>query len=137
MHEAKESGAPQVEIWGSGKPRREFIFSPDLANACISLMATYEELEPINIGQGSDLSIKELANEIRLVVEYPGELTFNTIRPDGIPAKLLDSSKLIARGWRPNSSLQDALQATYHWYTSRGQAMETTSAQITTPDNIN
>ena len=120
MHEAKESGAPQVEIWGSGEPRREFIFSKDLASVRISLMADYEEAEPINVGQGSNLSIRELAEEIKLVVEYPGDLTFNTSRPDGIPAKLLDSSRIIARGWKPYSSLTVALNATYHWFKEEG-----------------
>lgn len=137
MHEAKLSGADEVEIWGSGTPRREFIFSQDLADACISIMTDYEDTQPINLGVGSDLSIGELARLIQQIVEYPGELTFNTSRPDGIPAKLLDSRKLIDRGWRPNSSLPQALQATYLWYTSYGQNIKNPSGQSTAPPNIN
>lgn len=135
MHEAKESGAPQVEIWGSGKPRREFIFSKDLASACISLMVDYEDTEPINVGVGSDLSISELAHEIKSIVEYSGELTFNTSRPDGIPAKLLDSSRLIARGWKPSASLSSALSATYQWFKEEGLKQEDVSQALAAPGN--
>ncbi|MBK35745.1 MAG: GDP-L-fucose synthase [SAR202 cluster bacterium] len=131
MHEAKLSGAPQVEIWGSGKPRREFIFSQDLADACITVMNDYDESEPINVGVGSDLSIGELARQIQEVVGYAGELTFNTSRPDGIPAKLLDSSQLMARGWRPTVSLPQALKQTYDWYTSEGPGAEPSPKPVT------
>lgn len=123
MHEAKILGSDEVEIWGSGTPRREFIFSKDLADACIAIMEDYEDTQPINVGVGSDLSIGDLARLIQKVVEYPGKLTFNTNRPDGIPAKMLDSNKLIDLGWRPNYSLLQALQATYRWYASIGQSI--------------
>lgn len=137
MHEAKVSGADQVEIWGSGNPRREFIYSLDLADASISLMADYEDGEPINVGVGSDLSIRELALRIQDVVGYAGELRFNTSRPDGIPAKLLDSSRLIAREWRPSFSLSEALEATYLWYTTAGPGADTSPKPITAQAKIN
>jgi GDP-L-fucose synthase len=137
MHEAKSSGAAQVEIWGSGNPRREFIYSQDLADASISLMADYEDGEPINVGVGSDLSIRELALRIQEVVGFEGELWFNTSRPDGIPAKLLDSSRLAARRWHPTINLPDALKATYNWYTTEGPGMETSPGPVTAQSNIN
>ena len=120
MHDAKISGVHTVDVWGSGTPRREFIFSEDLADACVSIMADYEDSQPINVGVGTDLSIKELAQRIQKTVAYTGELKFDTTRPDGIPAKLLDSTRLADRGWQPKNSLSDALMATYQWYATKG-----------------
>jgi GDP-L-fucose synthase len=113
MHEAKTHAQPDVEIWGSGRPRREFIFSHDLARACVFLMDTYESEEPINIGVGQDWSIEEIAERIREVVGYTGRLTFDPSKPDGMPAKLLDSSRLAQMGWNPKTSIREGLAATY------------------------
>ena len=116
MHEAKTGGDAHVEIWGSGLPRREFIFSQDLARACLFLMDVYDGEEPINIGVGCDWSIKEIAEMIRDVVGYTGELTFDQSKPDGMPAKLLDSSHLAQMGWKPRTSIRPALMLTYEWF---------------------
>jgi GDP-L-fucose synthase len=116
MHEAKLQAAPEVVIWGSGSPRREFIFADDLADACIFLMQRWNAHEPINIGVGCDWSIGELAEMIREVVGYQGKLQFDATKPDGMPAKLLDSSRLRELGWQPNTTMKDGLRATYAWY---------------------
>lgn len=121
MHEAKELGVESVEIWGSGAPRREFIFSEDLADACIFVMHEYDDPQPINLGGGSDLSIRELAALIKEVVGYSGELRFDPSRPDGMPMKLLDSSKLISMGWSPKTSFRSAVSVTYEWFLQRRQ----------------
>lgn len=116
MHEAKVRGAEFVEIWGTGTPRREFIFADDLAEACIFVMREYDDQQPINLGGGSDLPIRELAELIKEVVGYSGRLYFNTSKPDGMPAKLLDSIYLRQLGWRPKTPLRSALLATYEWF---------------------
>lgn len=116
MHRARVSGAPFVEIWGSGRARREFVFAADLADACIHAMRFYEDAQPINLGSGSDLSIAELAALIRDVVGYPGELRFDTSRPDGAPAKRLDIARLRELGWQPRTDIRTALAATYAWF---------------------
>lgn len=116
LHEAKVLGAPSVELWGSGTPRREFIFADDLADACIFVMREYDGAEPINLGGGVDLSIRELAEIIREGVGYAGELRFDASRPDGMPRKALDSSALLKMGWRPRDCFQTALSVTYEWY---------------------
>lgn len=116
MHEAKEHGLESVDIWGSGAPRREFIFVDDLADACIFIMSEYNSPNPINIGSGTDLSIAELAVLIKEVVGYPGKLHFDTSKPDGMPLKVLDSSKLHELGWKPLTPFQSALEKTYYWF---------------------
>ena len=116
MHEAKILGSECVEIWGTGTPRREFIFADDLADACLFIMRAYNGPEPINIGSGVDLSIGELAALIKQIVGYPGSLYFDASRPDGMPLKVLDSSQLRALGWRPRTPLRSALSATYDWF---------------------
>ena len=121
MHEAKASKASSVEVWGTGTPRREFIFADDLADACIFIMQEYREEKPINVGVGSDLSIRELAELIREVVGFRGELYFNSGSPDGMPAKLLDSSPLKSMGWRPKTPMRAALQATYRGFLEEEQ----------------
>ena len=118
MHEAKLARRPAVELWGTGSPRREFIFADDLADACIFTVLRYEGSEPINLGCGTDLSIRELAELIRETVGYAGEVTFDRSRPDGMPAKLLDSTVLQGLGWRARTDLKSALAATYEWYLS-------------------
>lgn len=115
-HEAKMSGASYVEIWGTGKPFREFLHVDDLADACLFLMTNYDSPELINIGSGHDQTVFELARTIKEVVGYQGEIRFNPDMPDGTPRKLLDVSRLKALGWNPSISLRDGLRATYEWY---------------------
>ncbi|MFA5193910.1 MAG: GDP-L-fucose synthase [Verrucomicrobiia bacterium] len=123
MHETKKNGAGSVEVWGTGSPRREFIFADDVADACVFVMREYDDNEPINLGGGADLSIREAAEAIRRVVGYTGELRFDVSKPDGAPLKRLDSSRLLAMGWRPVTSFESGLQATYRslleWESSR------------------
>jgi GDP-L-fucose synthase len=116
MHEAKIAGIPAVDIWGTGRPQREFIYADDVAEAGLFVMLRYERPEPINLGGGAPLSIGEVAAAIKEVVEYPGALRFDVSRPDGMPVKLLDSSVLLTLGWRPKTPLQEALRMTYAWY---------------------
>jgi GDP-L-fucose synthase len=116
MHAAKEAGAPEVEVWGSGRPRREFLHVDDLADACVHLLETYTDEVPINVGCGADLTIAELAERVRAVVGFQGRLCYNAERPDGTPRKLLDVSRLAALGWRPRIPLDQGLAATYRWY---------------------
>ncbi len=113
MHEAKVAGADSVEIWGTGDARRELMFVDDLADACVFAMREYDGENPINLGGGSDLSIRELAESIKDVVGYDGELRFDTSKPDGMPLKSLDSSVLLGMGWRSKTPFRDALSATY------------------------
>ncbi len=120
LHDAKIADAPAVEIWGSGAPRREFIYVDDLADACIFAMRHYEGEAPLNLGTGVDTSIRSLAELIRDVVGYEGELRYDTARPDGMPLKALDSGPLQTMGWRPSYELRDALQRTYAWFLSAG-----------------
>jgi len=116
MHEAKLSDAPFVEVWGTGTPRREFIYADDLADACLFIMQKYDDTEPINLGGGTDTSIGELAQLVKEVVGYEGELRFDRSRPDGMPLKVLDSSSLMAMGWNQVTSFRDAVSATYNWF---------------------
>jgi GDP-L-fucose synthase len=113
LHEAKINNAAEVTIWGSGTPRREFLFADDLAEACFFLMKNYNEKELINIGTGQDLTIHELALLIKSVVGFEGKLVFDTSKPDGTPRKLLDVSKLHNLGWSHNTSLDAGLKLTY------------------------
>ncbi|XWN52163.1 GDP-L-fucose synthase [Anoxybacillus flavithermus] len=116
FHEAKVNNAPYVEVWGTGTPRREFLYSDDLADACVFLMNNYEGNEIINIGVGKDISIKELAEKIKNVVGYQGEIKFDTTKPDGTPRKLVDVSKINALGWKASISLDKGLQKVYQWF---------------------
>jgi len=116
MHEAKTRGQAHIDVWGSGLPRREFIFSRDLARACLFLMDAYDGDEPVNVGVGSDWSIREIAEMICEAVGYNGELKFDRSKPDGMPAKLLDSSHLKQMGWMPQTSMRAALAITYEWF---------------------
>jgi len=113
FHEAKIHNAPTVEIWGTGTPRREFLYADDLADACIMLMHKYSDREMINIGYGEDFTIKELAEMIQKVTGYEGTITFDTSKPDGTPRKLLDSSKLRQLGWLPATSIEKGIQLAY------------------------
>jgi GDP-L-fucose synthase len=128
MHAAKVAGAPEVEIWGSGRPRREFLHVDDLADACVHLLEAYSDEAPINVGCGADLTIAELAEQVRAVVGFEGRLRYNAARPDGTPQKLLDVSRLAALGWRPRIPLDQGLAATYRWYLEHAAARPPTSA---------
>jgi GDP-L-fucose synthase len=112
MAEAKAEGLPEVEIWGTGTPRREFIYADDLAEACLVAMDRYDGDLPINLGCGADLSIRELAEAVQAAVGYPGRLVFNPARPDGMPRKCLDASRILALGWRPAHPFREALRLT-------------------------
>jgi len=114
--EAARTGAPFVEVWGSGAPRREFIYVDDLADACVFVMKGYDGGATINLGTGVDNSIAELAQEIARVVGFRGEIRFDRSRPDGMPFKGLDSSLLHGLGWRPSWTLARGLEETYRWY---------------------
>jgi GDP-L-fucose synthase len=116
MHQAKLSQLDNVEVWGSGAPRREFIYAADVADAAIFLMNRYSSPVPINLGSGSDASIREMAELIKEVVGYSGELRFDPEKPDGMPVKSLDSSELFALGWQPKIPLRSGLEKTYQWY---------------------
>ena len=116
FHEAKQSGQPSVEVWGSGNPKREFLHSDDLADACIYLMRHYDGNDIVNIGVGEDISIKELAELIGSIVGYEGEITFNTTVADGTPRKLVDVTKLNRLGWKSSITLEEGLKAVYAAY---------------------
>jgi GDP-L-fucose synthase len=116
MHEAVRRDDDRVEVWGTGSARREFIFADDLADACIHVMLNYCHEEPINLGGGLALSIGELARIIRRVVGFTGRLEFDPSKPDGMPMKGLESSRLEGLGWRPRVGFEDALSITYQWY---------------------
>ena len=116
FHEAQRDGLQEVTVWGSGTPKREFLHSDDLANACLFLMEHYDSPEIINIGWGQDCTIRELAEMIAKTVGYTGTLKWDDSRPDGTPRKVLDNRKLTALGWEPKISLQEGLRLTYQWY---------------------
>ncbi len=126
FHEAKISGAKEVVIWGSGKPKREFLYADDLADACLFLMDTYSEKEIINIGCGEDLSIKELAELVKDITGYTGDLVFDTSKPDGTPRKLLDVSKINALGWHYTTPLKEGMTKAYHDFLMKQQMLQTT-----------
>jgi GDP-L-fucose synthase len=119
MHAARQAGADEVEIWGTGRPRREFLHVDDLADACIHLLEVYSGEMHINVGCGADQTIAELAETIRRVVGFGGRLRYNSERPDGTPQKLLDTGRLSALGWRPGIALEDGLADAYRWYRER------------------
>lgn len=119
FHEAKVNKADSVEIWGSGTPKREFLYADDLANACVFLMETYDEKGLINIGTGEDMSIKDLALLIKKIVGYEGELKFDTSKPDGTPRKLMDVSKLHERGWKHTVELEEGIRLAYQDFLSK------------------
>jgi GDP-L-fucose synthase len=116
FHEAKVSGAAFVGLWGSGSPLREFLHVDDLAAACLHLLENYDDPRPINVGTGTDLSIKELAEMVRSVVGFEGDIMWDSSKPDGTPRKLLDTSRITALGWSPRIELRDGIAATYEWY---------------------
>jgi len=118
FHEAKLSGASDVVVWGTGTPRREFLYVDDLADACIHLMKNYSSSELVNIGTGEDITIAEFARVVAAVVGYTGAISYDTSRPDGTPQKLLDVSRLAKLGWRARTSLEDGIKLAYRAYLS-------------------
>lgn len=118
-HEARANNAEQMLIWGTGKPRREFMHVDDMADAAVFLMQHYDDPQIINVGVGTDLSIRELAEMVCRVVGYRGELVFDTSKPDGTPQKLLDISRLRALGWQPSITLEEGIRRTYEWYVNQ------------------
>jgi GDP-L-fucose synthase len=118
FHEAKVAGAGSVVVWGTGTPRREFLYVDDMADACVHLMKTYSSAELVNIGTGEDITIAEFARVVAAIVGYSGEISFDTSRPDGTPRKLLDVSRLAKLGWRATTSLEDGVRRAYAAYLS-------------------
>ncbi|HVX76387.1 MAG TPA: GDP-L-fucose synthase [Bradyrhizobium sp.] len=118
FHEAKISGASDVVVWGTGTPRREFLYVDDLADACVHLMKTYSSEQLVNIGTGEDITIAEFARVVAATVGYDGGISFDPSRPDGTPRKLLDISRLSKLGWRATTSLQDGIRLAYQAYLS-------------------
>ena len=116
FHEARVSGTKDVAVWGTGTPRREFLYVDDLADACIHLMKTYSEDELVNIGTGEDITIAEFARVVAATVGYTGAISFDTSRPDGTPRKLLDVNRLAKLGWRASTSLENGLKLAYQAY---------------------
>lgn len=116
FHEAKVGGQPSVTVWGTGRPRREFLHVDDLADASVFLMENYSDEQIVNVGWGQDLTIAELAARIQEIVGFKGTIAFDRTRPDGTPRKLLDISRLRALGWEPRIQLIDGLSDTYRWY---------------------
>ncbi|KAD7117492.1 hypothetical protein E3N88_04760 [Mikania micrantha] len=115
FHEAKVSGAKEVVVWGSGSPLREFLHVDDLADSVVFLLENYSDLEHVNVGSGKEVSIKELAELVKEVVGFEGELVWDTSKPDGTPRKLMDNSTLAKLGWEPKISLRDGVVGTYEW----------------------
>ena len=124
FHEAKLNGAQEVVMWGTGTPRREFLYSDDLADACIHLLETQDANslgnQHINVGVGQDISIRELADLIKEIVGYEGEIVQDLSKPDGTPRKLLNVDRLKSTGWHANTSLRDGVNAVYRWYLNQG-----------------
>lgn len=116
MYDAKVKNKKTCEIWGSGKPKREFLFVDDLAEALFFILEKYKQLEPINIGSGSEISMKDLATKIKKIIGFNGELIFNKEYPDGVNRKFLDSSKIKKLGWKPKTSLDKGLKLTVDWF---------------------
>jgi len=139
FHEAKESKAPEVVVWGTGSPKREFLHVDDMADACVSLMALPDkkyrqlvhDLKPclINIGMGRDISIKELAELVKDIVGFAGKIVFDTSKPDGTPQKLLDVSRMDTLGWKARISLRQGVESTYRWYKDRDQGSQGSRSQ--------
>ncbi|HSQ55759.1 MAG TPA: thiamine pyrophosphate-dependent enzyme, partial [Gemmata sp.] len=120
-HDAKEKGDRELVVWGSGTPRREFVYSRDIASACVFAMRNYDREAPINLGGGVDVSIAEAARVVAEVVGFRGRLVFDQSKPDGAPLKALDSSPLLAMGWRPATDFRTAIAETYRWFLANGR----------------
>jgi GDP-L-fucose synthase len=123
FHEAKASGISNVMVWGTGTPRREFLYVDDMADACIHLMKTYSSDELVNIGTGEDIAIAEFARLVAATVGYTGKISFDPSRPDGTPQKLLDVGRLAKLGWRARTSLEDGIKLAYQAYLSESKQL--------------
>jgi GDP-L-fucose synthase len=119
FHEAKAANAPTVTCWGTGAPLREFLYADDLARACVFLLENYSEEQFINVGSGREVSVRELTETIRRVVGFTVEIIWDTTKPDGMPRKLMDSSRLLALGWRPQVELEAGIRLAYEDYLKR------------------
>ncbi len=128
FHQAKLNGETQVTVWGTGSPRREFLYVDDLAEACLFLLEHYESAETINVATGEDMTICDLAKLVRTIVYPDAEISFDSTRPDGTPRKLLDVSKLHALGWRHQTDLREGIQRTYDWYRNQDLAADSVAA---------
>ena len=122
FHDAKESGSLEVVLWGTGTPKREFLYVDDLADACLFAMQNYGDEQFLNVGTGEDLAIRELADLVAKEIGYTGRITWDTSMPDGTPRKLLDVSRLAGLGWKAKTSIQEGVSQTYRWYLERPQA---------------
>ncbi len=116
FHEAKVAGIPNVVVWGTGKPRREFLYVDDMADACVHLMKSYSNSEMVNIGTGEDIAISDFARVVAATVGYHGTISYDTSKPDGTPQKLLDVGRLAKLGWRATTSLEDGIRLAYQAY---------------------
>jgi GDP-L-fucose synthase len=116
IHTAKLTNCPTVELWGTGKPKREFLFTGDLADACVFVMKNYSDEMFLNIGTGHDITILELAQTIAKIAGWRGTFAFNTSRPDGMPRKLLDVGRLSALGWSASTDFETGMRCAYEWY---------------------
>lgn len=119
FHEAKVGGKKEVEIWGDGSPMREFLYADDLANALVYLMENYNEKQFVNVGFGTDVTIKELAKTVASVVGFEGSMVYDKTKPNGTPKKLMDSSRLFATGWKPKVQLEEGIKLAYHDFLKR------------------
>lgn len=134
FHEAKQAHAPEVALWGTGAPRREFLHVDDLADALYLLMETYESSQTINVGGGQEVTIRELAETIKQVVGFAGAIAFDPSKPDGTPRKLLDSSRILSLGWAPRHSLREGLHSTYRWALEHGSFAAALGATVKPAD---
>jgi GDP-L-fucose synthase len=116
FHEARVQNAPEMTVWGTGLPRREFLHVDDLADAALFTMLNYDAATILNVGSGEELTIAELAEMIRGITRYAGRIVYDASKPDGTPRKLLDGSRLRALGWRARTGLREGLESTYRWY---------------------
>jgi len=116
FHKAHNEGASEVVVWGSGKPRREFLYVDDFVSACLFLMEHYENTEPINIGTGEDVTIQQLAVMIKKISGFKGKIVFDASKPDGVMRKLMDNSRIRKLAWKPRVSLEEGIEKTYQWY---------------------
>jgi GDP-L-fucose synthase len=119
FHEAKQNGAKEVVCWGTGAPLREFLYSDDSAGACVFLMENYSDEQFINVGYGSDVTIRELAGTVKRIIGFTGEIVWDKSKPDGTPRKLLDSSRLLALGWKPQVNLEQGIALAYEDFKNR------------------
>jgi len=119
FHKAKIEGAKEVIVWGSGKPRREFLYVDDFVSACLFLMEKYDDADVINAGSGTEATIKQLAGMIKNVSGYKGKITFDTTKPDGTLRKLMDNTRMRKLGWKPKVNLEEGIEKTYQWYSKQ------------------